>query len=81
MTDGCDPDLYTNFADVAQRTGVYTAIDYADILDFLVKRWELEVRSGEERSDELRERVYGTPMSVANTFVHNVVSCQLRRHF
>jgi len=56
MTDGCDPDLYTNFADVAQRTGVYTAIDYADILEFLVKRWDLEHMTGlSAKADEQRD--------------------------
>lgn len=41
MTDGNDPMLYENFSAVAQRLGVYTAIDYAEIIDHLVKYWKL----------------------------------------
>ncbi|XP_042498564.1 stearoyl-[acyl-carrier-protein] 9-desaturase 6, chloroplastic-like [Macadamia integrifolia] len=46
MYDGQDPNLFDNFAAVAQRVGVYTAGDYADILDFLVRRWKLEKLEG-----------------------------------
>jgi acyl-[acyl-carrier-protein] desaturase len=31
---------------VAQRLGVYTADDYADILEFLIGRWRLEKLEG-----------------------------------
>ena len=40
MNDGKDPDLFEHFAAVAQRIGVYTAHDYAQILGHLVKTWE-----------------------------------------
>ncbi|CAI8605593.1 unnamed protein product [Vicia faba] len=46
MYDGQDPKLFEHFAAVAQRTGVYTANDYADILEFLVERWRLEKLEG-----------------------------------
>ncbi|OVA01997.1 Fatty acid desaturase [Macleaya cordata] len=42
MYDGKDPKIFEHFSAVAQRTGVYTAQDYADILEFLVGRWNLE---------------------------------------
>ncbi|KAL6616488.1 hypothetical protein ACP70R_038758 [Stipagrostis hirtigluma subsp. patula] len=42
MHDGRDMNLFDHFAAVAQRLGVYTARDYADIVEFLVKRWKLE---------------------------------------
>ncbi|XP_062227573.1 stearoyl-[acyl-carrier-protein] 9-desaturase 1, chloroplastic-like [Phragmites australis] len=42
MHDGRDTNLFEHFAAVAQRIGVYTARDYADIVEFLVKRWKLE---------------------------------------
>lgn len=45
MYDGKDPDLFDHFAVVAQRTGVYTVRDYADILDHLVRRWKLAQRT------------------------------------
>jgi acyl-[acyl-carrier-protein] desaturase len=44
MYDGKDPDLFDHFAVVAQRTGVYTVRDYADILDHLVKTWHIAER-------------------------------------
>uniref|UniRef100_A0A1J3DJ54 Acyl-[acyl-carrier-protein] desaturase n=1 Tax=Noccaea caerulescens TaxID=107243 RepID=A0A1J3DJ54_NOCCA len=46
MTDGRDPMLFEHFSAVAQRLGVYTAEDYADILEFLVGRWRLEKMEG-----------------------------------
>ncbi|KAE9584765.1 hypothetical protein Lal_00013470 [Lupinus albus] len=42
MYDGEDPKLFDHFSAVAQRMGVYTANDYADILEFLIERWRLE---------------------------------------
>ncbi|PIA29634.1 hypothetical protein AQUCO_05800035v1 [Aquilegia coerulea] len=46
MTDGEDDNLFDNFSAVAQRLGVYTAKDYADILEFLVGRWNVEKLTG-----------------------------------
>merc|ERR1712087_122797 len=57
MTDGNDDALYDNFSEVAQRIGVYTAIDYADILDHLINRWDLEHLEGLSAEAE-KERVY-----------------------
>lgn len=57
MTDGKDPDLYENFSNVAQRLGVYTAIDYADIIEHLVKTWDLENLEGLDSNGE-KERDY-----------------------
>lgn len=42
MYDGQDDNLFDHFSAVAQRLGVYTAGDYADILEFLVKRWNVK---------------------------------------
>ncbi|EOA20786.1 hypothetical protein CARUB_v10001122mg [Capsella rubella] len=42
MYDGHDDNLFDHFSSVAQRLGVYTARDYADILEFLVQRWNVE---------------------------------------
>ncbi|CAI0395959.1 unnamed protein product [Linum tenue] len=42
MYDGRDPQLFQHYSAVAQRLGVYTAGDYADILEFLIGRWGLE---------------------------------------
>ena len=46
MYDGEDPRLFEHFSAVAQRLGVYTADDYADILEALIKRWGLEKMEG-----------------------------------
>ncbi|KAL7434320.1 hypothetical protein ACHAXM_003991 [Skeletonema potamos] len=46
MTDGKDAQLYENFSAVAQRLGVYTAIDYAEIIQHLVDHWKLGELTG-----------------------------------
>lgn len=45
MYDGRDPNLFDHFAAVAQRLGVYTAADYAGIVEHLVATWGLAGRS------------------------------------
>ncbi|XP_042501138.1 stearoyl-[acyl-carrier-protein] 9-desaturase 6, chloroplastic-like [Macadamia integrifolia] len=46
MYDGQDPCLFDHFGAVAQKIGVYTVSDYADIIDFLIGRWKLEKLEG-----------------------------------
>eukprot|EP01018_Ginkgo_biloba_P001011 Gb_25462 [translate_table: standard] len=46
MYDGQDCDLFNHYSCVAQRLGVYTARDYANILEFFVKRWNVEKLGG-----------------------------------
>ena len=41
MADGRTPNLYDNFSAVAQRLGTYSAHDYAQIIDHLVKVWRI----------------------------------------
>jgi len=45
MYDGKDPDLFDHFSVVAQRLGVYTVRDYADIVRHLVDTWKIAGRS------------------------------------
>jgi acyl-[acyl-carrier-protein] desaturase len=45
MDDGRDPDLFDHFTIVAQRAEVYTARDYASVIDHLVKTWTIADRS------------------------------------
>ncbi len=45
MYDGKIPDLFDQFAAVAQRLEVYTVHDYARIIDHLVKTWRIGERS------------------------------------
>ncbi|VAI40470.1 unnamed protein product [Triticum turgidum subsp. durum] len=44
MYDGQEENLFEHFSAVAQRLGVYTALD--DILEFLVKRWNIAGLTG-----------------------------------
>ncbi|CAJ1971990.1 unnamed protein product [Sphenostylis stenocarpa] len=46
MYDGYDPRLFEHYSAVAQRIGVYTANDYANILEFFIQRWRLEKLEG-----------------------------------
>lgn len=57
MYDGKDQMLYQNFAEVAQRLGVYTAFDYSEIIRHLIKTWDLENLTGLS-SDGEKDREY-----------------------
>jgi acyl-[acyl-carrier-protein] desaturase len=46
MDDGKSKDLFTRFSNVAQGIGVYTARDYADIIEALVKDWNVGAVQG-----------------------------------
>ena len=46
MRDNMDQDLYSKFSRLAQRTGVYTAKDYADIIEDLVQHWHIPTLGG-----------------------------------
>lgn len=46
MSDGRDQNLFEHFSAVAQRMGLYTAKDYADVVEFLVGRWNVESITG-----------------------------------
>jgi len=46
MHDEKDSNLYVKFSNVAQKVGVYTVKDYADIISNLVKGWNIENLKG-----------------------------------
>jgi acyl-[acyl-carrier-protein] desaturase len=46
MSDGIEQDLFSRFSIVAQRIGVYTARDYAQIIEHLVTYWNVSGVSG-----------------------------------
>lgn len=46
MHDGSDMNLYTKFSSIAQSIGVYTVIDYAEIIEDLVSHWHVPSLSG-----------------------------------
>ncbi|MFI5252900.1 MAG: acyl-ACP desaturase [Bacteroidota bacterium] len=46
MQDGVGQNVFTKFSNVAQRIGVYTAHDYAEIIDNLVHHWNVPRLNG-----------------------------------
>ncbi len=46
MYDGKDHQLYTKFSKIAQKIGVYTVRDYAEIIQDLVRYWKIESLGG-----------------------------------
>ncbi|KAG5629412.1 hypothetical protein H5410_001129 [Solanum commersonii] len=46
MCDGEDSNMYENFSVLAQRLGVYTNCDYAEVIDFFITQWKLEKFEG-----------------------------------
>jgi acyl-[acyl-carrier-protein] desaturase len=46
MRDATDENLFARFSRVAQRIGVYTAKDYADIVEDLVDHWKISTLHG-----------------------------------
>lgn len=59
MYDGKDPDLFEHFAVVAQRQGVYTGHDYAQILRHLVDMWSIGTRSVSGKAAAAQEFLCG----------------------
>ena len=65
MYDGRDDNLFDHFSAVAQRLGVYTAKDYADILEFLVARWKVEKLTGlSGEGQKAQDYVCGLPARI-----------------
>lgn len=44
MSDGKDPDLYGIFSAITQRNGIYTTMDYARIMEHVVRLWKVETQ-------------------------------------
>ena len=61
MCDGKTPDLFDRFAAVAQRSGVYTVRDYADILAHLVEAWDLANRPVSGRAARAQQDLCAQP--------------------
>ncbi|KAH7290914.1 hypothetical protein KP509_30G069200 [Ceratopteris richardii] len=60
MYDGCDSEIFNNFSTIAQKTGVYTAKDYADILEHLIRRWNVDKLSAlSSRGQQAQDYVCG----------------------
>ncbi|KAL9451166.1 hypothetical protein AB3S75_012839 [Citrus x aurantiifolia] len=68
MYDGEDDKIFYHFSAVAQRLGVYTAKDYADILEFLIERWEVEKLIGlTSEGRKAQDFVCGLPSRIRRT--------------
>ena len=58
--------LFKDFSEVAEYTGTYTAGDYLDILEHLMKKWKVSSRTG---AAHLRPPLPSHPSSDADTGV------------
>lgn len=55
-------DLFKHFSDAAQRTMVYTTQDYIDILNSLIKEWDIEnIKGINEKAEEARDYLMALP--------------------
>lgn len=62
MDDGRDPGLFRHFSAVAQRIGVYTARDYAQIIEDLIRTWDVDHLAGlAGEAAEAQDYVCGLP--------------------
>jgi acyl-[acyl-carrier-protein] desaturase len=53
---------FTHFSDAAQRLGVYTTIDYTDILDNLIKEWDIaNIRGINDAAEKARDYLMSLP--------------------
>ncbi|HEY1019613.1 MAG TPA: acyl-ACP desaturase [Sediminibacterium sp.] len=53
---------FSHFSDAAQRLGVYTTIDYTDILESLIKEWDIgNMRSLTDAAERARDYLMGLP--------------------
>lgn len=65
MYDGSDCSLFDHFAAVAARLEVYTAKDYADVMQFLVDYWQVEKLTGlSSEGRKAQEYVCGLPQRI-----------------
>jgi len=61
MYDGENENLWNDFSSVAEHTGVYTAFDYADIMEHLIKFWKVEDMSFTGDAQRAQEYVCKLP--------------------
>jgi acyl-[acyl-carrier-protein] desaturase len=54
---------FGHFTDAAQRLGIYTAVDYVDILRELIEDWHIESVSGlNESGEKARDYIVTLPL-------------------
>ncbi len=55
-------ETFSHFSDAAQRLGVYTSVDYTNILESLVKEWKIESITGlNEHGEKARDYLMALP--------------------
>jgi len=65
MYDGVNVNLFDDYSSVAQRCGVYTAMDYASIMDHLITFWNVESLTGlSSEAQRAQEFVCGLPARI-----------------
>ena len=66
MDDGREERLFDHFSAVAQRSGVYTAADYADMVEHFVRRWKVAELGGGLSGEGRRAQDYvcGLPRKI-----------------
>lgn len=65
MGGASEPDLFDRFATVAQRLGVYTAGDYAAIVEHLVAAWDIGGRSVSGEAARAQDELCRMPVRLA----------------
>ncbi|MCC5944245.1 MAG: acyl-ACP desaturase [Bernardetiaceae bacterium] len=59
-------ETFKHFSDSAQRIGVYTAEDYIDILNILIKKWDIEhIKELNDAGEKARDYVMALPDRLA----------------
>ena len=62
MSDGSDRNLFEQYALAAQRSGVYTMRDYADVIEHLTNFWDIGLLKGlTAEAEEGRDYLCGLP--------------------
>ncbi|XP_042500835.1 stearoyl-[acyl-carrier-protein] 9-desaturase 6, chloroplastic-like [Macadamia integrifolia] len=78
MYDGQDPSLFEHFSAVAQKIGVYTVSDYADIIEFLIGQWKLDKLEGlNSEACEAQDFLCGLPPKVRR--LHEIAEKRSRK--
>lgn len=55
-------ETFSHFSDAAQRLGVYTTLDYIDILEDLLNEWNIgSVRDINEKAEKARDYLMALP--------------------
>lgn len=63
---GAIGDAFHNFSESAQRIGVYTAMDYVDILNKLIRRWEIDkINNLTDEAEKARDYLMKLPDRMA----------------